>query len=369
MKNYQLIRSYIKVLLESNTIENTDLNDLETSYQSEIQAKNKEHQIQGKLQNLSGKGWGLLNTTIEKFKELDDPNLYQTGDRYQLKTQMLQDVLSKELGFTHLGEGYFRNVWGSPNANFIVKIEKKVMNYSTNQISLEGTNESEYMRYLYNGTDFEPRNDLFPKMYAYDTQDKAWIIFEKVNTFSTSNVAPLEKIFGPFSLLCQKILFVLMHEPAFTQDPWGTFAINSPTYKIISNPQSDPVAFFDIIFRFALCHIGTYYKNWGDLKIAFHHLVLDFILVTLLEDGLSIPNNKKKYKLFKQKLLENLGQELLTPTPDALHVCKFLKDSDLVDLHFYNLGYRDLKNNPDQPWKNLVILDFGGYGNWKNKNP
>lgn len=356
-----LIRRYIRILLESTDNPKTDnLKDLESQYHADIQTKNHEYQAQ------TGQGWNLLNTTIQKFKELDDPNLYKNQDedyKYTLKTQLLQNTLSQDLGFKKLGEGYFRNVWGSPHSNFIVKIEKKVMNLRKKKAALEGTNEAEYMNYFHHGPDFQPRNDLFPKMYAYDTQDKAWIIFEKVNTFSTTNPTDLQKIFGPFSLLCQKILWVLMHDDTLTHDP--IFTVNSYCYDLISNPNPNPEEFFNLIFKSALSKITKYFTQWGDLQIAFHHLLWDFIEHPLLEKGLELRANPKKYALLQQKLSHALGLKLFTPTPDARYICNFLKNSNLTDLHFGNLGYRDLKNHPQQPWKNLVILDFGDYGHWK----
>jgi hypothetical protein len=377
MKNYnsnqKLIRNYIRILLENenlpeNNLDN-NLNDLESRYHSDIQTKNQEHQIQSKLHTMSGKGWGLLNLIIQKFKELDNPTLYQNQDVITHKTELLENILTKS-GFTKAAEGSFRKVWINPNANFIVKLEKKVQSYKNwGQYEFLNTNKIEHDTYFNFGPDSQPRTELFPKIYAYDQIDKLWIIFEKVNTFKPTNTLPLEKIFAPFLLLCQKIVWVIEHEPAFKpqSDSLDYFAIHPDTLNVLASPQSDPDYFFEIVFNHTLKKMPEFYQKYGDFKKAFHELVLQKLIVEciLTYGNKWIKKRPQLYQLLKNKLSENFNSDFL-PTPDFLYIGQFLKHGIIDDLHINNLGYRDLKNNPTQPWKNFVILDFGGFGNPNN---
>jgi len=355
------LKRYLKLMIEATDPE--ELASLEQKYQEEIQAKNKSQILQNKLQVYSGKSWDLLDIIIQKFKELDDPTLYQNQDIMTYKTELLENIL-KTSGFVKAGEGAFRKVWVNPNANFIVKIEKKIKSFKNpGQYDFLNTNKTEYDTYFDFGDPSQSRNALFPKIYSYDHTDKLWIIFEKVNTLNPSDTMPLQKIFAPFLLLCQKIIWVLEHEPAFKSQPHEIdyFALHPLTLNALENPNSDPETFFITIFNLTLKKLPEFYQKYGDFKKAFHELILQQLVVHSLLNKNVIKKNPQKYQLLKHKLAQNLGGDFL-PTPDIQYIGHFLKYG-IDDLHIGNLGYRDMKNNPREPWKNFVILDFGGYGN------
>jgi hypothetical protein len=372
--DYKLIKNYIKILLENVTDDTTvgsthippaedEIQSLENKYQDEIQSKNKTHALQNKLNVYSGKSWDLLDIVIQKFKELDDPALYRNQDIVAHKTELLENVL-KDSGFVKAGEGAFRKVWVNPNANFIVKIEKRIKSFKNwGQYDFLNTNKIEYDTYFDFGSPSQTRNALFPKIYSYDQTDKLWIIFEKVNTFKPTDTKVLQKIFAPFLLLCQKIIWVLEHEPALrTQShELNYFAMHPDVLNAIEFPDTDPELFFNIIFGWTLRKLPEFYQTYGDFKKAFHELILQQLIAKVILNQNLIKKNPQKFQLLKNKLAQNLGGDFL-PTPDFQYIGHFIKYG-IDDLHIGNLGYRDLKNNSREPWKNFVILDFGGFGN------
>ena len=344
-------------------IDPEELQSLEQKYQNDIIEKNVRDTITKQYEKYSPQGWNLLNYTIEKLTELDDSQKYpQILNNPNYKCDKIIEILVKKLGFSKIGEGAFRDVYGKADAPFIIKLELK-----GNTLNYSGTNKIEYDTYFNYGSDFQPRNELFPKIYAYDKTHGYWIIFEKVNTLKNSGDTLLN-IFQPLYTLFKNIYDFLQNEPSF-DNPGHNHKLWEPTPEFEDfindpiNPQENFYYFFEFIENVArLC------EQEHDLITAFQKTLTKWILQVFTTQidwwqhdfDYYIQNKPPEYRLLMNKFHQRFPN--LKPTPDVAYLSNFLKNQEIQDLHFDNVGYRDMKNNPNSPWKNIVILDFGEYG-------
>jgi len=323
---------------------------------------------------------------IEKFEEYDKAKQaknYQAGiDPIKEKYESLKNILLNVLKFKKIGEGAYREVYGRYDAPFIIKLER-ISSVNPNGSISSGTNRSEYQTYFNYGSDFQPRNDLFPKIYGYDKIDDVWIIFEKVNTFDQNDTQVLKKMFKPLFDLMKKIIEIIDTDPSLKIP----LSINNPYvqpqqktgYRDVSaNGFKDPFKvnpyvqnmFMDIgsiggpqLFDHFLSIVEELsFEGVIDIKSKFKDVLLDYSIKNFLKEPLVITKyNPQLIPLLKNTILKNFDYNI-EPTPDVVHLFNFLKNKEIEDIHFYNVGYRDLKNNPKEPWKNFVILDFGEFG-------
>ena len=341
------LRRYIKNLIEG--IDPEELASLENKYEKEIKKKPEPG------------GWDMLNFTIEKLEEIEINPIPELMDKFN----EIQNVLTS-LGFKKMGEGAFRDVWGSPSANFVVKIEKSQQRsvYDT-----AGTNKAETDTYFKHGTDFQPRNDMFPKLYAYDRLDDMWSIFEKVYTFGNcSKDVPL-KMFAPLIDTLTKAAVYLYTDPFFKSiklknDP-NVYILNFKEYKFkeltdISSCTCENV--MNIVWTDFIRRMIFQMSSADDAQISFEDILCHYMIDMLDNNSrTAVLRNDELNRVFTNRLLSYFRKNLKVP-PDAAWISNFFKQGHIDDLHLGNIGYRDLKNNPSEPWKNLVILDFGEYG-------
>jgi len=355
MSEYKL-RQKIKIILEGLAPE--ELKNLEQKYQEEISKT--------QTPNLE-EGWNLLDLVIQKLCEVDD-----TGqESLFLKYKKLEEVLTF-LGFKKIGQGTFRDVWGSNSADFIVKLEKT--HHATTYYG-SGANKAETEKYFGFGSDFQPRNDMFPKLYAHDQIDNMWLIFEKVNTFDFKKKEIAIKMFSPIFNLLKKIVEYIDNDPFFKN-----IKIENKVYRIalwkekvdefaqLSNAGStkvDSINVLWIIWDSFLDIMATEMVSSGDVQYAFEKSIIHFLerMFTMFtryeidKDG----KTKEIRSILMSKLRSHFKSEL-NATPDCVWIGNMFKNGLIQDMHVGNIGYRDLKNNPSEPWKNFVILDFGEFG-------
>jgi len=363
LKNY--IRNIIK-----ESIDDEELMNLEQKYQADIMEKGIADAINQQKEKTSVQGWNFLNYAIELLTDLDDPQKHPgalTDPEYKYRN--VQNIIKNILQFKKIGQGAYRKVYGRPDMPFIIKLEHS--QFGSKKISTSGTNMTEYETYFNYGSDFQPRNELFPKIYAYDKKDGCWIIFEKVNTFKDSGDVLLN-MFQPLISLWKKVYDFLENEPDF----YGALGYDenyslwqpTPEFEEFLNNPASPYDVFGYLFEFIKDIAQTCEKeSHQDITLAFKSTLIDWIIqvFTGKASWSYLPRSFKRDNPDEYHLLITKFEQAfpdLKPTPDAAYLANFLKNQPIDDLHFNNIGYRDMKNNPNQPWKNLVILDYGEYG-------
>jgi hypothetical protein len=371
------LKNYLKILIES--IDPEDLSALEQKYEQDITQKNIHATINARNEKYSLQGWNFLNTTIEHLNEIDDPKIHpQINSNPEYKYEKIKEIITDELHFKKIGDGVYRDVYSRPDINFVIKIEQFELSQDTNTMISDGANENEYNTYFNYGKNSRPRNELFTKIYAYDHKDKMWIISEKVNTFSTNNMDILLEIFKPFTQLFSNMIDFIESEKSFRNFPDSPlynknyrqgerllFKKNYIVHGIFNNKVDDAEYLFQFIFTF-MHKLCERLELINDLIIAFKYAIIDFILIHFYISGAYYDYDELKnrkpiiLRLFMKKFNEQFPN--LKPTPDIAYFTNFIKNRYIEDMHFYNVGYRDMTNNPNEPWKNLVILDFGEYG-------
>jgi len=369
------LQKYLRQIIKE-AIDPEELQGLEQKYQNDIIEKGIYNAIHTRNEKYSPKGWNFLNHAIEKLTELDDPQIHpQIKSDPQYKYKKIQDILTNELQFKKIGSGAFRDVYGKPDAPFIIKLEQSHWNDYVQKMTSSGTNKTEYDTYFNYGSDFQPRNELFPKIYAYDKTHGMWIIFEKVNTFNNSMSVKSQgdpniiKIFQPCYNLLSQIFDFIENDPTLqkinvktnvgTHNP---FKIQSLIKDAFNDPITQSMSLCNIIFSGIILSTVGKITHYGDINAAFEAALLDMLVFGCLSySGYNFKEEcPREFNIFARKLRENFHN--LKPTSDVAYLVNFLKNQYIEDLHMGNIGYRDMKKNPNAPWKNFVILDFGEYG-------
>jgi hypothetical protein len=340
------LKKYIRLIFE-----NLDLKNLEKKYEKEIEAGNKR----------SNSGWGDLDDIIEKLKKISENN-----QKDEKLISDLQDLLKKE-GYNKIGSGVFREVYSKKDSNFVIKIQS---NFS------EEANEAEYRSYFsYSGKQGEKKYDLFPKLYGYDKKNKSWIIFEKVNIFKNENeeITFLSNIFKQFKRQIEKAFFFIKKDQFLRKE------INKKYIPKIfdGSGKIDDKIFFGDYFL---------YRMVTEMFLDFHEIYnetgnKDFSMIEFLYQNIFEKMFENKYRKFsereekiKEKAYDILSRSKIQLTKDFEYFYEFfyqggeeydkeenrkVKGEIIKDIHTGNIGYRNVKNNTSEPWKNLVIIDFG----------
>jgi len=369
------LKNYLKLMIE--TVDPEELASLQQKYQSDIMEKGIYAAINARNNKYSPKGWNLLNHAIDCLTALDNPKRHRQDSQY--KYGKILDILENELQLKKIGEGAFRNVYSSPEANFVVKVEQSDWSDYLQTMSSSGTNKGEYEKYFNYGPDSQPRTEMFPQLYAYDKFHGMWIISEKVKTFNENTDPNIYKIFKPFLTLLSQIADFIKTEPSFKNLPGSPlydsnyregrnllFKNDYSTPEMFTDPLNYPTYIYGTCFGFARSLAFDMYTNSNpDVISAFSKHLIDWTLGNFGYGNMRDYQTAKatapqKLKLFLTKFNQHFPN--VQPTPDIAYFTSFLKNEEIEDLHFFNVGYRDMKNNPNQPWKNLVILDFGEYG-------
>lgn len=377
------LKQYIKLIIESieesyndeEEYKQQQLKDLESKYHKDISEKN-----QIEYNSNSPKGWDLLNHTINSLISLDDPQQHPQDTQYKYKK--INDIIKNDLGFKILGQGRVRKVYSKPDINFIIKIEDFKWADTENTMISRGDNKIEYNTYFNYGPSHQSKNEIFPKIYAYDKTDGMWIISEKVKTFDEYPNRTIKKIFKPLSSLFLQIIDFLKNEITFQNTS------NNPLYNpkeelntnifdlsecqylesaIFNNPDINSSDLFNICFEF-IKELALLTHSTGDLTQAFYTQIIKWIIddCHIFGSGLTTYDDIKKHSPKKLSLFMNkFNQHFpnLKPTPDVTYITNIIKHEFIEDLHFQNVGYRNMKLNPTEPWKNFVILDYAAYGN------
>jgi len=392
LKNSNL-RNYIKLIIESiedNEEESNQqsLEDLESKYRDDIFQKNMEEYE--KNQSLddptSPQGWNLLNHTIRRLRDIDqwfDPKTYNISTKFN----EIEDILVDELNFDKVGEGSFRKVFSRQDAMFIVKLEKE---YTLTKKSVRsGTNKVEFDKYFDFGEKYQKENipsghipiinhsSIFPKIYAYDNLDGMWIITEKVipvqvipnyaEDFKSriNNSSTALKMFKPFHSFLIELFNFLDNDPSLISNDTGhsIFEIRSDIKRDYTNINSNDHALylFEIFLDFIL---NVSYSHESNLNQSFQNAIINRILASWSQRYTSIDDFKKdnptEYQLLVTRLNAHFGT--LKPTPDIEYICNILKKEYIDDFNAKNVGFRDMKLNPSEPWKNFVVLDYAAFG-------
>ncbi len=309
-----LLKSYIKLLIES-------AEDNETKYADIITTKNQE------MQNQTFYG-DELNRIINEL------NKNYTG------VYGLKDLL-KQNGYSLIGQGGFRNVWTRSDVDFVIKINNS-LNDNSNQI--------EYNTYfgMYQYDDVNAINtteqyydvSIYPKLYGYDKIHGHWIIFEKVNTFNQQT--PLYTFF-PLLFKQIKIMWYIICKDLNLKNNF------SQKSMIAKNELLHHVL---IGFQILQETTGSYQYNYDSTEneTLFNPLFELFYQSTFtsLSSSQFIMN---AYKALKRRNFK------LQVTPDIGRLLKGLRGHQIDDLHSGNLGYRKIKD-PNKPWESVVIIDY-----------
>lgn len=372
-----LLRKYIRMLFESPEqdsnlepipTQGNSLSQLENKYSEEIAAGNK-------MQS-PHTGWSQLDTLITDLTQIS---------KTQAKTEVFKDIqnyLTQE-NFKMIGQGIFRNVYSKPNFPFVIKVQSNTRREA---------NQIEYEKYFsYEGEEFdggqegqlsEKKYSLFPKIYAYDQINKAWIIFEKVNVFrndkeATDEMAVTPIIFSRYKQQIEKIFQAIKRDPFLKSQivpdnieiyfqPNGE--INTPKifgpnfFENFINSIAQPVNYEETDRNNRLTKQGPLspVSRNQNTEAAYLENLFSQINVWCFMDMWNY--NPERDEQIKAKTLELFKQIGIRMPPDIKYFYEYFfrgKGGLIRDLHAGNIGYRDLKNNPDEPWKNLVIIDFG----------
>lgn len=398
MLKQQALKQYIKLIIESidndyneeeEEYKQQELENLELKYYDDIFEKNMEEYEKNQIEYnpSSSKRWNLLNHTINLLRKIDqwlDPNFYE--NHYAEKYIAIQNILIDELNFEEIGEGAFRKVFSHPDAMFIVKLEKQRIPsvFSKNKkLTPSGTNKVEFNKYFDFGKKYQKENEvfpiinhttLFPKIYAYDNLDGLWIITEKVIPITSSNTN-INEMFQPFFSFLTDLFHFLDNNPAFISQHTNksVFEIKSNFKKVFNpnqnnnNHSQDPFYNVEQIIDF-INTVSYSDEATSNLNLSFQNAIIDKILTVW--SNLNRYTNPQTfsfemdYNTAHQLLTTNLQQHFgsLIPTPDIKYICNILKKEFIDDLHINNIGHRDMKLNPTEPWKNFVILDYADHG-------
>jgi len=312
----RLLKSYIKLLIESVV-------DNEAKYADIITSKNQE------LQQTRFYG-DELNRIINEL------NKNYTGI-YGLK-----DILNQN-GYVLLGKGGFRNVWTRPDVDFVIKI---------NNLLNDNSNQAEYNKY-FNLNQYADVNDIntderyydvsiYPKLYSYDKKFGNWIIFEKVNMFNQQNELytffPLltKQIENAYDILCKDLNISnnFLNMSAFEKNEILLFVLS----RFVSIQEF--TGQYDHNSNDTNLLLGTFLEIFHDYEQRYYSRLPPLHIF-----------ETKAYEIFKRR---NFKFQI---TPDVRYILKSLKENPVYDFHEGNFGYRNIKN-PNKPWESIVIIDY-----------
>jgi hypothetical protein len=324
----QLLKNYIKLLMESVEDNEAKYADIITNKQQELQKP---------------KFYGdELNNIIYQLQSLDKDNKNTFKKFKKDKEDDISDVLVMN-GFSEINNGYYRSVWSRDDVDFVIKVKKTSSNYNDYHGDLDAneSNQIEYNTYFNNqniNDDKYYNLSIYPKLYGYDHIDGQWIIFEKVNTFHDN--IPFKKFF-----------------PLFYQQTKNAYQIVKNALKIDDyNDTFSRVSEFRLFFFFRdfLITMPNSIK-FGDVQTISDYIKQKTIKF-LAED--CTPRNYTR-GVFENRATPILEQSdmLFKITPDLAYILNRLHENNVVDLHVGNLGYRDIKN-PSKPWESFVIIDY-----------
>ena len=324
----QLLKNYIKLLMES-------VEDNEAKYADIITTKNQE------LQNTKFYG-DELNNIIYQLQSLDKSNKNIFKKRKKDKEDDISDILTMN-GFNEINNGYYRSVWSRDDVDFVIKVKKTSGNYNDYHGDLDDneSNQIEYNTYFNNQNISEDKYynlSIYPKLYGYDHIDGQWIIFEKVNTFHDD--IQFKKFFPLFYKQIKNAYQIVKN------------SLNIDDYNDTFLRVSEFKLFF--LFRDFLITMPNNIK-FGDAQT-----ISDYIKQKIIK-FLAVDCTPRNYT---QHVFENRAKPILDQsnmlfkiTPDLAYFLNRLNEKNVVDLHTGNLGYRDIKD-PNKPWESFVIIDY-----------
>jgi len=339
-----LLKNYIKLLIES--IEDSEIQidpkeqnriENENKYGEEINQKNYEFSIN----QISNSGWKDVNEALQYFKSLDQYYLPR-----ETKIQYIKQYLDYK-GLHLIGKGEFREVYSSPQSNYVIKLAFDLGSGTFSDDEFSST-EQEYNLY------YSKDNQIFPKLYGYDNQDKLWIIFEKVHTFSendnSKNYSILKKLLPLFFKKIEtglKIAQNCFNIQQSTNDMYIQLKIYEYAISII---KRYPHFYTSDTFIQKSSSSHSHLES----KI-FKNEMIDLIYQYKNNFKRDYTNNTAQKEEIKQCLSKaNFDYGL---TPDVNYILSKLEDS-VTDLHEGNFGYRDITNT-NKPWESFVVIDYG----------
>jgi len=232
------------------------------------------------------------------------------------------------LGYQPIGQGFYRQVYSQPSTPWVIKLQ------------LRGhINAREHDTYFaYGQTGDWVRYDLFPKLYDMDPDGAMWSIWEKVTPFTARTESRL--LHTMFPLFTQQLIHI--HQQ-----------LNLPDLK----PFHQPLHFGKHILPLLqdVLHNNPV-SNPTQLTRRYHELLATLLPQFQLEMNAPYINGLQL-------------RQILAPLPfpqDLQYLYDFFSNAEgypqlLHDLKADNLGYRNLTDNPKEPWRNLIILDLGEF--------
>ena len=314
----RLLKSYIKLLVES-------VIDNEAKYADIITDKNQELQKSRFYGDELNQVISQLNN-VQGFLDI----------KYTLKKR----------GYSIIGSGGFRNVWSRDDVDFVIKVN----NYDDDQ-----SNQFEYNTYFNNpiqsSADTINTNEkyydasIFPKLYGYDKKYGEWIIFEKVNTFNHGKL-PITKFFPLFT---QQIFNVFESIRDLLQWP----DLNTFFTRNSRSIDEELFFFFTDLLKYFLYQVN--FNNTVLVKQKFKKEIINYLML-MYPSPLLLRHSKEEVRSMIDQELIKKGINI-NLTPDISYIIKRLENVSIWDSHEGNFGYRDIKD-PNKPWESFVVIDY-----------
>ncbi len=292
----QIIRHYIKLLLETNHA-----------------------------------GWSELDDIIATLKAVSK---FDNDDSRKDEDQLIDEYtqIVEQQGYELLSFGHSRKVFSKPNLPWVIKITRDAdsdWNY---------TNKIEYNKYFNDQID----NTLMPKIYSFDSNTKLWIIQEKVHTINT--LSELLMLFPHLNSQLQQINQITQLSTTFENDNnyWSLISdllnlanqinLNSLPYNF--EPARDYEYFFQRTDDFK-----TQRRLLQIYSTHLHGCNQDYTITEI------------------QSILNSIHLDI---PDDILYVSKHLYTVALNDLTLSNIGYslNVLNSNKNQAFKAIRFFDY-----------
>ena len=312
------LKNYLHLLLT----ESKSLPELEAHYADDIQHLNQHFFAQ---QEAQVHGWAGLNDLSYALRSIPDNYDIQSP---QSKMYYIQQVLLSQ-GYQLIGQGFYRQVYSQPSTPWVIKLQRS-----------GHINAREYDTYFtYGQTGDWVRYDLFPKLYDIDPDGAMWSIWEKVKPLTPATESKhLQTMFPRFTQQLQDIRQHLQlptwAPPFHTRLKFKTHLLPLLNHLIdnLESPRPQP------------------------LQARYQDILLLLLPLFNLDPNIPYLNSSQ---------LEAIVKTLPIP-PDIKYLYDFFSNAEgqpllLHDLKVDNLGYRNLKDHPTEPWRNLVILDLGEF--------
>lgn len=384
----RILNNYIRMLIESieddnesvdDTTEsdmtvNNDLTSLQDRYSDIIAAKDLEYSKQPtwkdieklKKKNIAKSpwtsGWNELKR-ITKFLTMAIDNNKQYLDNKEQLIQICFNVM-KNLDYQKIGEGANRVVFSRNDVDFVIKIEKNrnSLNYNFHEVNnyINHTNKNIYPKIL--GYDQSNVNDL-----DQDPQRVMWLIMEKVKPIAmrsadkqTQTITTFFNLEDIFPLFCSELNTVL----DYMQDSMN----NEVIIQLKDEIKNKSSFYWDVISMLMVESNKSFKadqripKDGSEFKLRYMKYRPTENIMPIADAVANLSNSISDKDSFIDLFIQTCQQfNLFRIIPaDLMYVYNAFSDVIYEDMHIMNLGIKEkeMKENPNEPWKALCILDY-----------